>query len=437
MKNAYKDFENLSLQEKKSLLIEELKSRNLKYRDSGSGTKTGFRFPEAYLQLKERFDAFGEMGYDNIYFQVSEGINGDTTVIKGRKLINYSSYNYLGLSGDPRITRFASEAMEKYGTSVSASRIASGERPLHRELEQAIAELLHTDDSIVFVGGYGTNETVIGHLMGDGDLILFDSLIHASIQQGCRQSGATLRPFPHNNWKALDRILENERGRFNQVLIVTEGVYSMDGDIPDLPRFIAVKKKHDALLMVDEAHSIGVLGDTGRGIREYYDVPSADVDLWMGTLSKSFASCGGYIAGDAALIEYLRYTVPGFVYSVGISPANTAAALAAIRILTEEPERARKIRERASFFLELAREKGFNTGESRDSGVVPVILGDSLKSLQLYQYLFDNGILALPVMYPTVPENAARLRFFICTSHTEGQIRKTVDCISDFLKEKK
>ena len=208
-------------------------------------------------------------------------------------------------------------------------------------------------------------------MVGPGDLILHDALSHNSILQGAILSGARRRPFPHNDWKAADELLSQFRHEYRRVLIVIEGVYSMDGDIPNLPKFIELKKRHKALLMIDEAHSMGTIGEHGRGIGEYYDINRNDVDLWMGTLSKSFGSCGGYIAGSKALVEYLRYTAPGFVYSVGLSPPNAAAALASIRLLLKEPQRVRQLKERSKLFLTLAKDHGMNTGMSKDSPVVP------------------------------------------------------------------
>ena len=203
----------------------------------------------------------------------------------------------------------------------------------------------------------------------------------------------------------------------------------MDGDYPDLPKLIEVKKRHAAMLMVDEAHSIGVLGTTGRGIGEHFGVDRRDVDLWMSTLSKTFASCGGYISGSKELVEYLKYTAPSFVFSVGISPANCAAALAALRILEREPHRVDKLRQNSKLFLELATERGFNTGMSRDTAVVPIILGNSMLALQMSKALFDRGINVQPILHPAVEEKAARLRFFITSAHTEEQIRYTVDAL--------
>jgi 7-keto-8-aminopelargonate synthetase-like enzyme len=218
------------------------------------------------------------------------------------------------------------------------------------------------------------------------------------------------------------------------VLIAIEGVYSMDGDISDLPNFIQVKQQHQAFLMVDEAHSAGVLGAHGRGVGEYFSVNPPDVDLWMGTLSKSFGSCGGYIAGCKAVVEYLKYTAPGFVYSVGISPPNAAAALASIRLLEAEPERVTRLHDRSRLFLSLAREQQLNTGMSKDSPVVPVIIGNSLQCLALSRALLRRGINVQPILHPAVEEKAARLRFFITSNHTPEQIRYTVQAVAEELR---
>ena len=388
------------------------------------------RYPE-YIKLKENLEMLESTGLGNPFFKVHEQVTNDTTVIDGREMINFSSYNYLGMSGDPVVAAAAKAAIDRYGTSVSASRLVSGEKGLHRELERAIADFIGADDAIVFVGGHSTNETTVGHLFGPGDLILHDVLAHNSIVQGCILSGAHRRPFPHNNWQVVDKLLADLRGDYRRVLVAIEGVYSTDGDIPDLPRFIEVKKRHKAFLMVDEAHSTGVLGPHGRGIGEYFGVNPQDLDLWMGTLSKSFGSCGGYIAGCRAVVEYLKYTAPGFVYSVGISPANAAAALAAIRLLKDEPERVAWLHERARLFLTLAQSRGLDTGLSKDSPIVPVILGDSVHCVRLSRAMFDRGINVQPILYPAVEERAARLRFFITASHAEEQIRRSIDVTAE------
>lgn len=386
------------------------------------------RFDE-YRKLQGQLQHIQQLGLRNPYFNVQERVCNDTTTIGGRELINYSSYNYVGMSGDPVVSQAAKDAIERYGTSVSASRIASGEKPLHQELEGAVADFLGTEDSIVYIGGHSTNVSTIGHLFGKNDLIVHDSLSHNSIMQGCILSGATALSFPHNDYLALESILGDRRHRYNRVLIVIEGVYSTDGDIPDLPKFIALKKRYKTFLMVDEAHSIGVLGEHGRGIGELFGVNPADVDLWMGTFSKSFASCGGYIAGSKELVEYLKYTAPGFVYSVGMSPANTAAALASLQVLQAEPQRVARLQRQSKLFLDLARQRGLNTGMSHGSPVIPIIVGDTFKCIQLSQALFDRGINVQPLGAPSVPEGTARLRFFVTCTHTDEQIRSTVDIL--------
>ncbi len=381
---------------------------------------------EAFCKQKK---ATNEWGAENLYFHETDGISDHRVSVAGRKVINFSSYNYLGLAGHPSVQRAAKEAIDQYGTSASASRIASGEKPVHRILERALADFMGTEDSVVMVGGFATNESTIGHLMGERDLILYDSYSHESIQRGCRLSGATARAFPHNRWESLERILREERHRYEKALIVIEGVYSMDGDFPDLPEFIKVKKQFQAMLMIDEAHSIGVLGETGRGIGEHFGVDRLDVDIWMGTLSKSLASCGGYIAGTGKWVEYLKYTVPGFVFSVGLPPASAAASEEAIRILASEPVRVSQLRQNSEFFREACRERGWNVGPSRDSAIIPLILGSSATCIRVSTELLDRGILVVPIIHPAVPEDTARLRFFISSNHSEDELKSTVAAI--------
>lgn len=363
-----------------------------------------------------------KLGIENPYFKTHDGVADATTTIGGKSYINFSSYNYLGLSGDERVNQAAKDAIDRYGTSASASRLVAGERPIQRELEEAIAGLYEVEDCIAFVSGHATNVTTISTLFGPKDLIVHDSLIHNSVFEGIKLSGATRRAFSHNDPESLERILTELRGNFERTLIVIEGLYSMDGDIPDLPRFIDIKQRYKAFLMVDEAHSLGVLGETGRGIREHYGVLGSAVDIWMGTLSKAFAGCGGYIAGEKALVEHLKYAAPGFVYSVGIAPAMAAASLAAIRIMLDEPERIAGLHQRAGYFLEQAAKKGIDTGLSQGYAVIPAIIGSSLKATKLSQYLFEQGINVQPIIHPAVEERAARLRFFISNTHGEAQI---------------
>ena len=390
------------------------------------------KFPE-YLRLKQGLDLIQQTGL-NRFFDVHEGITNDRTTINGKEYINFSNYNYVNTSGDPGVSWATIEACEKYGTSVSASRLVSGNKPIHRELENELSQFLGCEDTVVLVSGHSTNEGVIGHLLNEKDMILFDALAHNSIVEGALLSGARRRPFPHNDWEAVDWILSKHRGEYRRVLIAIEGVYSMDGDYPDLPKMIEVKKRHGVMLMVDEAHSIGVLGATGRGIGEHFNVDRRDVDIWMSTLSKTFASCGGYISGSKELVEYLKYTSPNFVFSVGISPPNCAAALAALRLLVREPERVEKLRQNSRLFLGLVKERGFDTGLSNGTAVVPIILGNSMLALRMSKALFDRRVNVQPILHPAVEEKAARLRFFMTSSHSEEQIRYTVDALTEVSK---
>ena len=392
------------------------------------------QFPE-YGELKRYERMLRAVAGDNPYFRVDQGgtTSGSVTRMEGRDLVNFCVYDYIGMAHDPEVAAAAKAAIDRYGTSAGASRLVSGEKQVHRDLEQALATFLGTAAALVFVSGHATNVTTIGHLLGPEDLIVHDVLAHNSIIQGAQLSGATRRVFAHNDWRAMDTLLSEVRHRYRRVLIAIEGVYSMDGDYPDLPRFVELKKKHKALMLVDEAHSLGTMGPTGRGLGEHYGIARTDVELWMGTLSKSLASCGGYIAGSAEMVEYLGYTAPGFVYSVGMSPSNAAAALAALTVLQAQPQRVSRLRELAILFLNLAQERGLNTGLAVGTPVIPVIVGNSVKSLRLARALFDRGINVQPILHPAVPEHSARLRFFITTNHSAAQIRDTVGAIADEL----
>ncbi|MDR5757597.1 aminotransferase class I/II-fold pyridoxal phosphate-dependent enzyme [Caballeronia sp. LZ035] len=364
------------------------------------------------------------------FFRVHEGSAGATTRIDGAEYINFANYNYLGMSGDAIVTEAAKAALDRYGTSASASRMVAGERPVQRELERALARFYDVEDCVAFVSGHATNVTVIGALFAQGDLIVHDALAHNSIVQGAQLSGAKRLSFPHNDWQALDALLTRVRGEYRRVLIAIEGLYSMDGDVPDLARFVEIKQRHAAFLMVDEAHSLGVLGAQGRGVREHCNVASGDVDIWMGTMSKTLAGCGGYIAGSTALTDMLRHLAPGFLYSVGLAPVLAAGSLAALDTMQAQPERIARLQTNGQRFLTRARAAGLDTGRSAGYSVVPVITGSSLKAAQWANALFDEGINVQPIFYPAVEEAAARLRFFICSTHTEAQIDRTVDAVA-------
>lgn len=384
----------------------------------------------ALVSLRLLATAAKRLGIGDPFFRVHEGMGGHRTRISGRDCCNFSHYNYLGLNGHPEVLAAAREALERYGTSVGASRLVAGERPVQRELERALATLYGADDCVAFVSGHATNVSTIGALFGPKDIIFHDSLIHNSVIEGVRLSGAARCPFPHNDLEALEGLLASRRVRHERALVVVEGLYSMDGDIPDLPRLVDLKRRYGAFLMVDEAHALGVLGAAGRGLAEYWGVPCGDVDIWMGTLSKTLAGCGGYIAGSQALVDILKYHAPGFVYSVGLAPVLAAASLKALEIMLREPERVAQLRARGKLFLELARQAGLDTGLSSGLAVIPVITGSSRKAVALSNTLFARGVNVQPIIHPAVEEKAARLRFFISSEHTEDEIRNACNLLA-------
>jgi 8-amino-7-oxononanoate synthase len=420
----------------KALLIEKLSAtppvrspriaRRSNPENDESATRLDVSKLDGFREIRMIREAADFLGISDPFFRVHEGIAGAETVIEGRSFINFASYNYIGLNGHPDIVSATRAAIDRYGTSVSASRPVSGERPVHRDLERALARVHGTEDCVVLVGGHSTNVTVIGHLLGRDDVIVHDALIHNSIVQGAMLSGARRVPFPHLDHEAADRLLRETRPRGGHALLVIEGHYSMDGDVPDLPAFVAVARRNRAWLMVDEAHALGVLGPRGFGTADRFGVDPGEVDIWMGTLSKSLVSCGGYIAGSKDLVDFLKVAAPGFVFSVGMTPPAAAAALAALELLEREPERVRRLNDRAALFLKLAREGGLDVGGSIGASIVPVVTGSSIRAGRLAQALFDRGVNVQPILYPAVPERAARLRFFLTASHTEEQIRNAV-----------
>ncbi len=372
--------------------------------------------------------AADHLGIADPYFRLHDGIAGAETIIAGRRYSNFASYDYLGLNGDGRIAEATKAAIDRYGTTVSASRMVSGERAIHRELEAALADIHGAEDAMALVGGHATNVSVIGALLGPGDVIAHDALAHNSIIQGARLSGARRIAFAHNDPDAADKAFADAPAR--RKLLVVEGHYSMDGDVPDLACFVAVARRHRAWLMVDDAHALGVLGRRGFGSAEHAGIDPREVDIWMGTLSKSLVSCGGYIAGARALIERLKRLVPGFVFSVGMAPAAAAAALAALRILQAEPERVARLRRNGALFHGLLRDGGVDTGTSIGAAIVPVVTGSSIRAGKLAAALFERGINAPPILYPAVPERAARLRFFVTAAHDEARLRETASIVA-------
>ncbi len=387
-----------------------------------SPRQTDFSTLPSYRELRRHRAAADIVGVSSPFFKLHEGRSGATCLIDGNTYLNFASYDYVGLNGEADINEAAKAAIDIYGTSVSASRPTAGDRPLHRELERELAALYEADSALCFVSGHGTNVSVVGELLGSGDLIVFDSLCHNSIVLGTKLSHATRKSFPHNDMAALDRLLVECRQNYERVLIVVEGLYSMDGDIARLPELIDIKERHDAWLMVDEAHALGVLGRTGRGVFEHFGVAPSGVDIWMGTLSKALSGCGGYIAGNRCLIEILKFHASSFMFSVGMSPPVAASALAALRKMQREPERIVALQRNGAIFVEECRALGLDSGLSAGFAVGVILIGDSLRTAKLAERLFERGINTIPITYPAVPMRSARLRFFLTSEHTRDQI---------------
>ncbi len=388
-----------------------------------------------YRALRRRINDLQINGQDLPFFHPRDGVSHSVIRRDGASLISFSGYNYLGLNGHPAVIAAAKNAIDKYGTSASASRIVAGQIELHGELEQKLANFLGTDDALIFISGYLTNVSVISHLLARPDAVIYDSGAHNSIITGARLSGAKTFTYENGNWDELDALLKRERGNFRRGLIVAEGVYSMDGQILDLSKLVAIKKKHDMLVMVDEAHSFGIVGQTGRGVCEAAGLPVDSIDVYMGTLSKTLASSGGYIAGDAGLIEYMRFLCPGLIFSVGLSPADTGAAIAALDILEREPHRPKRLRDRAKFFRKVARENGLTVGGDEESPVASLIVGDDKMAMMLSHNLLAYGIEVQPIVRPAVSATTARLRFFLTANHTEEQILETVPVVARELEK--
>ncbi|NLA96327.1 MAG: aminotransferase class I/II-fold pyridoxal phosphate-dependent enzyme [Clostridiaceae bacterium] len=376
---------------------------------------------KAFAERRSSLTAALEM-FGNPYFIAQDSSLRDVSYIGDRKMLNFASYNYVGLSGDPEVNQAAIDAVKQYGTSASGSRLIAGEKTVHQDLEKALANWKGTEDALVLVGGHSTNVTFVGNFCGERDLILYDVLSHNSITEGIRMAQADARPFPHNDFEALEQLLKNRRDGYEKVLIIIEGAYSMDGDVAPVPEFVRVKKAYDCFLMVDEAHSMLVLGRTGRGVDEHFGIDPKDIDIHMGTLSKGFGTCGGYLAGNSNLIEYLRYNLPGFVFSVGISPPLAAAVLKGIEIMERDSSRVDRLRRNIRIFLDEAHRYGLDTCLAAETAVTPIMIGPDEIAFMLSKQLEDEGIIVPPAVFPAVARGQARLRFCVTSEHTEEQI---------------
>ena len=396
---------------------------------------TRFEDTPEYQAFAERQRKLMQNEADNPYFVCHESPLTDRSLMDGQWVLNFGSYNYAGMSGRKETMEAAKAAIDKYGTSASGSRLLAGEKTLHRELEQAIAQWKHAESALVLVGGHSTNVTIVGNFCGKNDLILYDAIVHNSIMEGIRLSDAEALPFPHNDTKALDALLRLNRHEYEKVLIVVEGVYSMDGDIAPIPEYVRLKREYGCFLMVDEAHSACVIGETGGGVDEYFKLAPDDIDIKMGTLSKGLGTCGGYLAGRKVLIDYLRYSLPGFVFSVGISPPLAAATLRAVQLLKEDPSIMADLHRNIECFTEEAEARGFDIGLAGRTAIIPVLIGRDEDAFLLSNMMRKKGVFVPPAVYPAVPRGKARLRFCVTSCHQPDQIREALDKLVECVAE--
>lgn len=368
----------------------------------------------------------------NFYYYnqpITELRGGAKVIVNGREMGMYASYSYLGLIGHPKINKAAMDAVDKYGSGTHGVRSLAGSLDLHVELEERIADFKHAESAVTFSSGYVTNLTVITAMVGPGDWVISDKLNHASIADGCLMSGAKHVRFNHNNMDHLEVRLKQAPSDVSK-LVVADSVFSMDGDIIDLPKMVELCKKYNAWLMIDEAHSLGVLGKTGRGIEEHFDLPDDSIDIKMGTLSKTIPSVGGYVAGNRDLIVYLRHSCRAYIFSAALPPAQAAAANEAFKIILEETWRTEKLKENSEQFINGLKSRGFDTLLT-ETAIVPVFCGNDEIAFAMTRDIQKKDVFVLPVVSPAVPMGLSRLRATVTAAHETEDIEFVMDVVGD------
>lgn len=366
------------------------------------------------------------------YFHQVESAQGPEVMIEGRKMIMLGSNNYLGLSYHKHLKKAAIEAIEKYGVGCVGSRFLTGNTDLHEKLDKKLAEFVGKEAALVFSTGMQANLGTISSLVGEDDVAIIDKLDHASIIDACRLSLGRVLGYKHNDMNDLERVLSmipGEKGK----LIIVDGVFSMEGDLADLPEIIKLVKKHNTRIMVDDAHALGVMGKNGGGTCEHFNL-TKEADLIMGTFSKSLASIGGFIAGDADIIHYIKHHARSLIFSASFPPSCAASVLAALEIIEKEPERRERLWKNTEKMHKEFKRLGFDTGTST-TPVIPVIVGDNMQVLQMWRRLFEEGIFVTPVISPAVPEGRALIRTSYMATHTDQHLNKVLDGFSKIGKE--
>lgn len=348
--------------------------------------------------------------------------------INGKKYLSFCSNNYLGLANNPLVIKAVKDAVEKYGWGAGASRLVSGNMKLHETLEDEISRFKGKEASIVFPTGYMANIGTISSLVSKGDLVICDKLNHASIIDGCRLSGADFRVYPHCDMEKLENVLRKS-AKYSRKLIVTDTVFSMDGDIAPLPDIVRIALKYKAMVMVDEAHGTGVFGQMGRGVVEHFNL-SEKVNIIMGTLSKAVGSLGGYVSGDADLINYLRNKARSFMYTTALPPAVCAASIAGIKLIQNDPSLRASLWHNVRYLKEKLELMNFNVISS-ESPIIPILIGDAKKAVEMSKFLYKNCILIPAIRPPTVPAGSSRLRLTVMSTHTREDMERLIDVLSD------
>ena len=377
--------------------------------------------------ISQELDALKQQGlYNNI--RTIESPQGAWIVVDGKRVLNFCSNNYLGLANDARLKQAAQNAIEKFGVGPAAVRSIAGTLSPHVELEKRLAQFKGAEATITFQSGFNSNGAVLPALVAKEDVIFSDELNHASIIDGARLSGAKIVRYAHNDAEALEDAITKNAGTYRRALIVTDGVFSMDGDIAPLPRIVEVAERHDLMLMVDDAHGEGVLGRGGRGIVDHFGMHGR-VDVEVGTMSKAFGVVGGYIAGKKEIVEWLRQRGRPFLFSSAVPAADIAACLAAVDILEESTERVDRLWENARYFKTELTRLGFDTGAS-ETPITPVMLGEAKLAQDFSRALFEHDVFAMAIKYPTVPQGKARIRVMLSAAHARADLDKGLEAFA-------
>ncbi len=373
--------------------------------------------------ITKQLDGLKELG---VYRKLAilQGPSGPRSLINGKEVINLSSNNYLGLANNPRMKNAAIEATEKLGVGAGAVRTIIGNMSIHEELEKRLAEFKHVEAVLTFQSGFTANAGVIPAVVDKGDIIISDELNHASIIDGCRLSRADVIRYKHSDMENLERVINEVKDNYNTKLIITDGVFSMDGDIAKLPEIVELAEKYECITYVDDAHASGVLGKSGRGSADHFGLHGR-VDIQIGTLSKAIGVVGGYVAGNKNLIEWLNHRGRPFLFSTAVPPSVAAACLEAINILSESSELTDRLWENARYLKDGLKNLGFNTGKS-ETPITPVITGDDKKAIELSNRLFEEGVFAQSIVFPTVPRDGARVRTIVTAAHTKEDLDEAI-----------